>query len=204
MAVHVQTRYTLEEYFELEYNSATRHEYINGKIVPMAYSAKPHGKIISNLHGTLYPLLRNSDLEFYMGDRMLYVPDCNKIYYPDMVIIPQNVEIYNYKGKMIADLHPIVLVEVLSDSTEDNDRQSKWNCYRKIDSLQQYVLISQKIKEVEIYNRQPEPNNWQYSVYETADSIMEIATCKIQLKDIYHKVVLPEPQAYSDEISEIS
>lgn len=99
MAVQIQTRYSLEEYFELEYNSTTRHEYINGKIIPMAHSAKPHGKIISNLHGTLYVLLKHSDLDLYMGDRMIYVPDCNKIYYPDLVIIKQNAEIYNYRGK---------------------------------------------------------------------------------------------------------
>lgn len=106
---------------------------------------------------------------------------------------------------MIADLHPVVLVEVLSDSTEYNDRQTKWNCYRKIESLQQYVLISQKRKEIELFNRQPAPNNWQYSAYEEEEEeTLEIAGCTIKLKDIYHKVALPEPQAASDETSEIS
>lgn len=204
MAVQIQSRYTLDEYFELEYNSPTRHEYINGKIVPMAYSAKPHGKIISNLHGTLFAMLKDSDLELYMGDRLIYVPDCEKVYYPDLVIIRQGVEVYNYRGKMVADLYPSVLVEVLSDSTEDKDRQAKWNCYRKIESLQQYILVSQKIKEVEIYTRQPEPNHWQYTAYETDEALLEIAGCTLALKDIYHKVQLPEPEANTDETQAIS
>lgn len=199
MAVQIQTRYTLEEYFELEYNSPTRHEYVNGKIIPMAYTSRPHGKIVHNLDRLLGNYFLNSELDVYTGDRMLFVPDCNKSYYPDLLIIPQNAEVHNYKGKMEAELHPIVLIEILSDSTEDNDRQLKWNCYRKIESLQQYVMVSQKIKEVEIYKRQPEPNTWQYSAYEEEEDTLEIAGCAIQLKDIYHKVVLPEPQAASDE-----
>lgn len=135
---------------------------------------------------------------------MVYVPDCDKVYYPDLLIIHQDAKSYVYKGKMEAELHPIAVIEVLSDSTEDKDRQAKWNCYRKIESLQQYVMISQKIKEVEIYTRQPEPNHWQYTAYETDDAMLEIAGCTLQLKDIYHKVTLPEPEANTDETQEIS
>lgn len=204
MAVQIQSRYTLDEYFELEYNSPTRHEYINGKIVPMAYSSRPHGKIVHNFDRILGNYLLNSDLDIYTGDRLVFVPDCNQGYYPDLVIIKQDAEVYNYKGKMEAELHPIVLIEILSDSTEDKDRQAKWNCYRKIESLQQYILVSQKIKEVEIYTRQPEPNHWQYTAYETDEALLEIAGCTLALKDIYHKVQLPEPEANIDETQEIS
>ncbi len=204
MAVQIQTRYSLEEYFELEYNSTTRHEYINGKIIPMAYTSRPHGTIVHNIDRLLGNCLLDSPVKIYGGDRMVYVPDCNKVYYPDLIILLEYAESYAYKGKMEAELQAIVLIEVLSDSTEDNDRDEKWHCYRKIESLQQYVLISQKRKEIELFNRQPAPNNWQYSAYEEEEETLEIAGCTIKLKDIYHKVALPEPQTASDEMSEIS
>ncbi len=84
-AAFVKT-YTLEEYFELEYKSSEKHEYIDGKITEKSYIFKNKGRIASNLRMIFYNYLENSDLEVYAGDRMLYVPDCNKVYYPDLIV----------------------------------------------------------------------------------------------------------------------
>jgi len=190
MSVQAQTRYTLEEYFELEQQASIKHEFINGKIRPMTYTSRPHGKIVHNIDRLLGNHFFDSDMNVYPGDRMLYVPDCNKVYYPDLMVIPENAEPFDYKGKMQAELYPTALIEILSDSTEEDDRDEKWHCYRKIAGLQQYVLVAQKRMEVEIYTHQT-GNRWQYAAFEQEEDQVDIAGCKMKLKHIYHKVTFP-------------
>lgn len=99
MTVQVQRKASLEEYFELEYNSTIRHEYHNGSIRPIAFTSKNHGRIVANISRKLNIYLENSELEIYASDRMFYVPSCNKVYYPDLIVLPIDVETYLYKGK---------------------------------------------------------------------------------------------------------
>jgi len=199
MTATVAKKYTLEEYFELEYQSSEKHEYLNGKIKTMTYTAKPHGKIVSNLLRLLGNCLEDSDLEVYAGDRMLYVPDCNKVYYPDLMVLPVEVETYQYRGKMEADLHPVALVEILSDSTEENDYEHKWHCYQKIATLREYLLVSQKYPFVQLFQRQSDTDDWIYHSFDEADGVIHFAGCAMTLKNIYKRVKFPPENAASDE-----
>lgn len=94
-----EKQYTLEEYFELEYQSEVRHEFFDGKIVPVTYTSKNHGRIVNNISRLLSNCLLETRFEVYSGDRMLHVPDCNQVYYPDVVILPEEVDTHDYRGK---------------------------------------------------------------------------------------------------------
>lgn len=192
-------KYTLEEYFELEYQSSEKHEYLDGKIKNVTYTAKPHGKIVSNLLKLIGNYLEDSDLEIYAGDRMLYVPDCNKVYYPDWIVLPLEVETYNHRGKMEADLYPVALIEIRSDSTEENDYGDKWHCYQKISTLQEYMLVSQKFPFVEIFRRESMESEWLYSSADEEEATVTFAGCSMTLKNIYKRVKFPPEPAPTEE-----
>lgn len=138
----------------------------------------------------LFPLLGDRGLEIYAGDRMLRIPPCNRVYYPDLIILPIDTDTFQYKGKMEADLYPTALVEVLSDSTEDDDRTDKWRCYKMIDSLRQYVLISQKYPYIETFHRRENQREWLYTFYDDDDlgQEVEIAGCPVRLEEVYTRV----------------
>lgn len=192
-------KYTLEEYFELEYESSDKHEYLDGKIKTITYTNKSQGRIAANLSIMLGDFLENTGLEIYNRNRILYVTDCNKVYYPDLMVLPQDVETFAYRGKMEADLYPIALIEILSDSTEDYDYQEKWHCYQKISTLQEYMLVSQKFPFVEVFRRQSGGEDWLYSAADKEESIVTFAGCSMTLKNIYKRVKFPPEAASNDE-----
>lgn len=198
MTVQIQPNLSIEEYFEMELHAEIKHEFINGKIRPMGYTSKMRGRIVQNLSRLLGNCLLDSDLEIYTEARMLYVPACKKVYYPDVVMLPIHAKTFTYKGKMEADLHPEVIIEVLSDSTENNDRTKKWQCYRKIKSLKQYILISQDFKNIEVFSRQLNSSKWLFSAHDKDKEEVEISDCQLKLKDIYHRVTFPEGEEISD------
>jgi Uma2 family endonuclease len=191
--------YTLEEYFELEYQSSEKHEFLDGKIKKMTYTAKPHGKVVTNLLSRIDDFLEDSDLEIYAGDRMLYVPDCNKVYYPDLIVLPLEVETYAYRGKMEADLYPVALIEILSDSTQSNDKEEKWHCYQKISTLREYMLVSQQYPFVQVFHRAAESVEWSYFSADQMEASVTFVGCNMSLKNIYKRVKFPPASAASDE-----
>ena len=191
MTTNLQPYVSREDYLDREYTSETRHEFINGIVRPMPYTSKNHGRIITNLIGELSFCLKQSPYEIFANDRMIHIPICDRFYYPDLVVISQETTTFDYKQKMQADLHPIIIVEVLSDSTASIDRNEKWECYQKIPSLLQFVLISQQKISLEQYSR-PKANAqaWRYSQIEDAEANLRIDECEITVRDIYRRVVL--------------
>lgn len=199
MVAAIGKRMTIEEYLDFEYNSETRHEYVAGKIFPMPYTTKNHGRIAQNLSRLLGNCLQNTNWEVFQESRMLHVPDCQGFYYPDLIVVPIEVEMFTHKQKMEADLYPVALVEVASESTEEHDREGKWRCYQKIASLQQYVLVSQFEIFVEVFTRQAEGSNkWIYTSYSEPAEKVPVMGCEIEVKTIYERVELPKPEHKSD------
>ena len=190
-------RYSIEEYFELEANSETKHEYYDGLIVECAYTSENHGRIVSNFTRLLGNCLEHTDCDVFTSDRMVYVALCNKFFYPDLTVVCGERQYYQYSKNMKATTNPSVLIEVLSHYTESNDKVEKWRCYRKLKSLKQYVLVDQDFKYIEIYERN-EKGRWVANVYEEEDDMLKIGDCEIYLNDIYLKVDLIEPNAASD------
>ncbi|MDX1941384.1 MAG: Uma2 family endonuclease [Saprospiraceae bacterium] len=183
-------RYTLEEYFDFEYKAEYRHEFWNGEIRAMAYTSPEHGEIQTNLSDALAACLRAKECKKYITDRMILVPECNKVFYPDLAIICGEQQFYQYKKKMKATLNPTVLIKILSDSTEQQDRIDKWNCYRSIHSLQEYVIVEQNKLSIHSYRRKTE-REWDYSYADKPDETINILDCVVQLNAVYAGITLP-------------
>lgn len=181
--------YTLEEYFDLEYKAEHRHEFWNGEIRAMAYTSPEHGDIQTNLSDALAACLNAKGCKRYTADRMILVPECNKVFYPDLVIICGEQEFYQYKKKMKATVNPAVLIEILSDSTEQKDRIDKWACYRKIPSLQQYVMVHQNTPSIHSYRRKTE-REWDYSYADKPEETITILDCVVEIDAVYAGIVL--------------
>ena len=183
-----QRRYTLEEYLEMEYNSRRRHYFYRGIVAPMTYTSDNHGLIVANLIGELHRAFKGSDYRVYPSDRMLFVPDCQLNYYPDVMIVKGQPEFHQHSPKMQATLNPYAIIEVASDSTEHYDKVDKWLCYRQIPSLQQYFIVSQKQFYIDIYHRIDQSDRWENSYVVKEEDLVEIAGFPIPLADIYHLV----------------
>jgi Uma2 family endonuclease len=156
----------------------------------MAYTSEVHGLLQSNLQGELYACLKGKDCKVYGSDRMIYVEHCNKVFYPDLTIVYGDEEFKLHKRTMKATLNPSILIEVTSPSTESEDRIDKWACYKTLKSLKQYIIVSHRKKAVEIFNRMDEGNKWLNTEITEDEDFVEIADCKIALKDIYNKVIV--------------
>jgi Uma2 family endonuclease len=179
----------LEDYLAQEEHSDSRHEYLGGEIRAMGYASPAHELIVANLITLLNICLADSDCKVYGSNRMVYVPQCDRIYYPDITVVCDQEEFKIFGKKMQASLNPSIIIEILSDSTEDVDTHDKWRCYKKIPSLKTYVLVSQKEKYLSILNRVGE-KEWLTTDHEDENEQLQIGGCTIKLKDIYKKVIM--------------
>ena len=144
-----------EEYLEGEKVSPIKHEYIDGQVYAMAGASDAHVTISLNVSMLLRNHLRGSGCRVYMADMKAQIELINRYYYPDVIVTcdARDREFEYFK------CYPCLIVEVLSDSTEAFDRGKKFTDYRKLESLQEYVLISQDAMSVECFRRNNE-GNW--------------------------------------------
>lgn len=175
--------YTVAQYLEQEEASETKHEFLDGRIYDMAGGTPEHALCMNNVGGELRSLLRGRPCRVYSADMRVYVQATGLRTYPDVSVVcgkPQvDVDDKN------AVLNPIVLVEVLSKSTEAYDRGEKFAHYRRIPSLREYVLVSTETKRVEVFRR---GDNGVWSLYEANDDgSVELTSigCKLALPEVY-------------------
>jgi Uma2 family endonuclease len=141
-------RLSVEEYLALEEKSETRHEYVAGYIFAMAGATDAHNTIAMNVATILRPHLRRSGCRVYMVDMKVRIEAVDAFYYPDVMVTCEP-----FVAKSVFKSTPILLVEVLSPGTELTERREKLSAYFKLESLVEYILISQDEKRVEIYRR---------------------------------------------------
>lgn len=157
---------TAEEYLEWESQQEFRYEYIEGEVLAMTGGTIPHTKIYLNFYRMLYPHLRQRGCEAYVADVKVKDGTKNRYFYPDLVVTC-NAE--DLKARDFLQ-NPTVIVEVLSVSTANYDRTKKLQYYRKISSLQEYVLIDSEAMSVEVYRR-GDGKMWLYYAYEAGETI---------------------------------
>ena len=184
---------SLEEYFAFEMKAEGRHEFVESKIVAMAYTSESHGKIASNLNRLLGNYLLEKACDVYSGDRMLFVKACNQVFYPDLLLVCGEHQFYSADPKMKATLNPLVVVEILSDSTEQHDKTNKTRCYKKIRGLQQIVFVSQKEQHVRILEN--EDGKWVDTEFYEPEDVPRIGNCDIPLQEIYRRVEIETANA---------
>jgi Uma2 family endonuclease len=189
MATAALNRYTPEEYLALERNAEFRSEYIDGYIIAMSPGAKrPHNLIISALSHQLEGHLMDGPCEVYSNTQRVKVSASIDYLYPDVVVScdPQ----FEAEGNDNL-LTPVLIIEVLSDSTERHDREKKFSLYKRIESLREYVLISQNDVLVEQYVRQGE--FWPRNPIAGLDASLVLASValEIPLRRLYEKALRP-------------
>jgi Uma2 family endonuclease len=182
-----KVRFTPEEYLELERKSETKNEYLDGEIFAMPGVSWQHNKIVLNLGTELTMQLWDRPFDALGPELRVKVTATGLYTYPDVFITGNEPRIEGDHDDTVLD--PLVIFEVLSDSTESYDRGKKFAHYRGLDSLKEYFLVSQKEYRIERFVRQ-EDGNWLYSEVTDPEGSIEIASvvCRVPLSRIYHKV----------------
>ncbi len=189
--------YTVEEYLEIERKAFERSEYISGEIFAMAGESDNHGIVSVNLTSEIHQQLKGKDCQLRAKDAKIasnVLPDKKTssmkgmFSYPDMVIICGVPEYHDEHKDII--LNPKVIIEVLSESTELFDRNTKFIRYSKFNlTLTDYVLVSQDKPMVEHFIRQDD-GSWKIYTYfglKEAFTIESIG-CKLKMSDVYDRV----------------
>lgn len=181
--------YTAEEYLELESAAEFRSEYHDGEIIPMPGGSPDHNQITGNFYASLNFAFRGQPYRVFMADLRLWIPDYRLFTYPDVMIVQEPLELLT--GRRDTITNPLVVAEVLSDSTEKYDRGDKFKMYRSVPSLREYLLLSQTRVQLEHFVRN-EHRQWTLFDYEGEDAVVKLATapCEVTLKDLYDKVVV--------------
>ncbi len=179
--------YTPEEYLAFEENSEFKHEYRNGEIVLMTGGTTNHNEIASNFCSHLKFALKEQNYRVFIGDVRLWIPRYRQYTYPDVMVI-QGKPIYEGKGKTTVT-NPILIMEVLSKSTQDYDKGTKFDYYRAIPELQEYILIDQYQYHIQKFTKNSD-NNWVLGDIENPENIVNLESLQLQisLKDLYDNV----------------
>jgi Uma2 family endonuclease len=188
MIVQLEKRYyTPEEYLALENEAEGRNEYIDGEIFNMTGGTTNHNKIAGNFYRAFPLNINGLDYEIYINDVKLWISQYRVYTYPDIMVI-KGEPIYQ-TDKQIVVTNPCLIVEVLSESTENYDRTNKFKFYRSLPSLEEYILISQSSYYIEQFSKQN--NQWLFNSFEGKKANLELKNiaCNLSLAEIYNRVV---------------
>ncbi|BAY77125.1 hypothetical protein NIES25_35840 [Nostoc linckia NIES-25] len=179
--------YTPEEYLQLEEKSEFKNEYRDGEIIPMAGGTTNHNEIALNFCSNFKIKMRGKNYKIYMGDVKLWIQRYRIYTYPDVMVI-QGEPIYEGTGTTKVT-NPLMIVEVLSNSTETHDRTNKFRIYRSIPTLQEYIIINQYEYLVEQFNKNLE-GQWVLTEYESVDALLSLKSIDFQIlfSDIYERI----------------
>lgn len=187
MSVQPQPRITPEEYLTLERKSLTKSEYLNGEIFAMSGFSREHNLICVNVSSVFHSQLRQRPCETYAGDMRVKVSPTGLYTYPDVVVVCDEPQFEDAQVDTL--LNPTLIVEVLSPSTEDYDRGTKFEHYRTLPSLQGYLLVSQDKIHIVHYIRQADAT-WVLSETSRQEDHLRLPSidCDLAVADIYAKV----------------
>ena len=180
-----ETLMSEQEYLVFEEKSKIRHEYMDGEIFSMAGATRRHNLATTNISRVLGNQLEETDCEIYTSDFRVKIREGHNVY-PDVAVACDEISTESNDTTL---LNPIVVFEVLSKSTEKRDRGEKAEDYYRLESLTDYVLVSQYGVRVEHFSRQKN-NEWTLKIYEDLKDVVELKSinCKISLKLIYLKI----------------
>ena len=187
MSAQPQPRLTPEQYLEIERAAETRSEFFNGRMYAMSGGSYNHVRIIGNLAFELRNSMKQRPCEVVTSDLRVRVSPGGLYTYPDVSVVCGEPKFADDQKDTL--LNPVFLAEVLSPSTEAYDRGFKSAQYRKLESLQEYALISQAEPRVEVFRRQP-GGDWLLSEAAGLDAACSFDSvgCRIALADVYGKV----------------
>ena len=180
-----------EAYLAMERASETKHEYFKGEVFAMSGASWEHNIIAKNISTIILPFLKGKPCDMFGSDLRIHIPENTLYTYPDFSIICGKPETTDAEKDTITK--PSVIIEILSKSTKDYDRGSKFMLYRSIKTLKEYITIDSLSVSIEIYTRQ-EDNKWILSEFkQLSDSfVISAIGLTLLLKDVYEDVTIEE------------
>jgi Uma2 family endonuclease len=193
MVAHSKREYvTRQEYLAGERKATTKSEYHDGVVVAMAGASRQHNRITFDTARSLGNQLEGAPCEPFSSDMRVLVPECNRYFYPDVVVVCGEARFEDAELDTLEN--PSLIIEVLSESTEHADRRLKSDCYRTLPSLRTYVLIAQDEPRIETFTRQ-DNGVWGYEAVSGREAVMPLPAigCMLRLSDVYARVEFPPP-----------
>jgi len=185
-----ETLYTAEDYLNFEREADTRHEFLDGEIYQMAGESLSHSRIYINLAAEIGSSLKGKRCEPLSPNMKVRTSTASLFSYPDLTIVCGEPIFHDRKKDVLTN--PQVIFEVLSPSTAEYDRTTKFQKYRMgNETLTDYILVSQDKPFVEHFFKQAD-GNWLYQSYGAIDDILKIETveCQLSLREIYDRIEL--------------
>ncbi len=187
---NISKTYSIAEYLAMEENSIEKHEFYNGKIVKMSGGKYNHNLIAANIITVLNNTLEEKQQEYAVlgNDMKVYIPRTLSFVYPDAVVVCEKPLFYEDRKDII--LNPLLVVEVLSPSTEEYDRKGKFFDYKQIPSFKEYVLVEQDIAFV-MASYKIADRTWQDTDADGLDTSIHLQSidCNISLSKIYKGII---------------
>jgi Uma2 family endonuclease len=188
MAVEPKPHLGVRDYLLLERRAETKSEYLDGLMVGMVGGSLRHSLIAGNLVGHLGSQLRHSPCQVHPSDLRVRIPSANVYTYPDVTVVCGEPRLEDEHGDTL--LNPMMVVEVLSPTTEAYDRGTKLRWYQSLESLSDYLLVSQDLPRVEHYVRH-DGDGWLFHAVEGLEAVLRLPSLGIELElaEVYAKVV---------------
>ncbi len=180
---------TPEEYLQNEQNAETKSEFINGEIIAMAGASLNHVRLNTNIQGRLFMQLAGKPCEIFAQDLRVAMNDEGDYCYPDVGIVCEP----EMQGDNL--INAVVIIEILSPTTELKDRTIKFEALRRSRWLMDYILVSQNRVYIEHFHREAD-NSWNLKIFDKREDemILEAVACRLKVDDIYARVEVPALQ----------
>jgi len=176
---YAHDKISVDEYLRGEMLAEYKHEFVDGEVYVMAGASENHNLLTGNFATEIKNQLKGKPCKIFVSDMKVKVEE--SFFYPDVMVVCQEDNANDYYKTA-----PIIIVEVLSNSTRRFDKTHKLSAYQQIASLEEYVLIEQNFSEIQVFSRQ---NHWQSSYYYLGDSITFASlNVTVSVEDIYYQV----------------
>ncbi|HEX8219133.1 MAG TPA: Uma2 family endonuclease [Chloroflexia bacterium] len=188
-----QAAYSPDEYLALERKSEYRSEYVDGRVFAMSGASREHNLIAGNMFAEIRSQFRGRECEAYVGDMRVKVASTGMYTHPDVVAVCGEPRFEDPEVDTL--VNPTAIIEVQSPSTEAYDRGQKFAHYRRLDSLQDYVLVAQDRVLIEHFSRQDAKGDvWVFSAISDLEGTLNLDSlgCVLAVRDVYDRVSAPE------------
>ena len=177
-----ERRYTFQEYVELETNSGVRYEFFDGSVYAMSGGSPDHSRLAANVISALAGQLLGKPCQAFTSDLRVRVLETGLATHPDVSVICGALQ-RDPEDRNTAT-NPVVIVEVLSPTTQRYDREEKAAHYRRIPSLESYVLISQEEQRLEVFSRNRD-GSWTLREARSGEVELSAIGCRLAVSDVY-------------------
>jgi Uma2 family endonuclease len=182
---------TVKEYLYWEDRAEEKHEYHNGEVIAMAGGKVNHNTVCLNITSELRTALRGKSCRPFNSENKVWIDNRNRFYYPDAFVICGEIQFYEERQDIVQN--PILIFEVLSESTELHDRGEKFRQYMSLPSFREYVLVNPEAVWIEVFYKKS-ANEWQYLIYKSLTDTVHLQSIDVHISvaEIYEQVNFAE------------